>query len=260
MSARLSAAPGPFRPDQVREGDPYELSAGHPVYCLPTGGRGSKAAADGAAILRTDPAVDAAGIETGFVPAPDTLRAPDLSVGNIIDKPGWVPGAPPLAVEYADTGQDETDLAAKIGELMAGGTRHVWVVRMVGPHRVEVHEPGCAVRVMRPGEELLAPGILHNPVPVEALFDWQVGQDVTLRNLLQRKGYPSLDAVLNEGTAAGLRRSLRRVLTARGLAPSEEQSARIEACLDHASLEQWLDRAAIATAVGSVFRDESPVP
>ena len=33
-------APGPFRADQIREGDPYELSNGHPLLCVPTGRRG----------------------------------------------------------------------------------------------------------------------------------------------------------------------------------------------------------------------------
>ena len=45
-----------------------------------------------------------------------------------------------------------------------------------------------------PGEELRAPGILQNPVPVEALYDWEVGREVTLRNLLQRHGYENLEA------------------------------------------------------------------
>lgn len=42
------------------------------------------------------------GIDTGFSPSPDTLRAPDLAVGVIPDESGWVQGAPALAVEYAD--------------------------------------------------------------------------------------------------------------------------------------------------------------
>ncbi len=45
-------------------------------------------------------------------------------------------------VEYADTGQDEADLATKIQELLAAGTRHIWVVRLTGPRRVEIHETG----------------------------------------------------------------------------------------------------------------------
>src|SRR3954447_1794902 len=148
---------GPFRAEQIRPGDPYELSHGHPILCLPTGGRGSKASSVGAGVLASDPAVRDVGFDTGFSPAPDTLRAPDLSVGEIPDEPGWVQGAPSLAVEYADTGQDERDLAAKIQELLAAGTQFVWVVRMNGPRRVEIHAAGKEKRIVRPGDELLAP-------------------------------------------------------------------------------------------------------
>ena len=42
---------GPFRADQLRPGDPYELSHGHPIQCFPTGGRGSKATSVGAGVL-----------------------------------------------------------------------------------------------------------------------------------------------------------------------------------------------------------------
>lgn len=28
---------GPFRADQLKEGDRYELSGGHPIYCAPVG-------------------------------------------------------------------------------------------------------------------------------------------------------------------------------------------------------------------------------
>jgi len=75
-------APGPFRADQIRSGDPYELSDGHPIRCLPTGGRGSRANLIGAAVLDSDPAVESAGVDTGFALSPTTLRAPDVAVGN----------------------------------------------------------------------------------------------------------------------------------------------------------------------------------
>ena len=46
---------------------------------------------------------------------PGTLHAPDVAVGNVADEPGWVTGkAPPLAVEYADTGQDEAELSVLV--------------------------------------------------------------------------------------------------------------------------------------------------
>jgi hypothetical protein len=239
MNRPYPTSPGPFRADQVREGDPYELSNGHPIRCLPSGGRGSEAAATGAAVLKSDPQVEAAGVETGYSPSPEMLRAPDVAVGNVPREPGWVHGAPPLAVEYADTGQNEADLRVKIGELLDAGTRFVWVVRLTGPRRVEVHEPGRQMRVARPGEELLAPGVLRNPVPVEALYDWEVGREVTLRNLLQRHGYDSLEAVRGEGELEALRAATLAVLAARGLAVGDAVSTAIAACRDPALLRRW---------------------
>ncbi len=66
---------GPYEADEIREGDGYELSGGYKIQCLPVGGRGSDAAAIGAAVLKSDPDVDAAGVETGYSPSPETLRA-----------------------------------------------------------------------------------------------------------------------------------------------------------------------------------------
>lgn len=97
---------------------------------------------------------------------PDTLWAPDLAVAEMPDHPGWVQGAPPLAVEYADIGQDEETLAAKIQDLLAAGTLFFWVVRLTDLRRVEVHQPEKAMTIANPGEELRAPGVLANPMPV----------------------------------------------------------------------------------------------
>ncbi|NJL29662.1 MAG: Uma2 family endonuclease [Thermoanaerobaculia bacterium] len=264
---------GPFRADHVRDGDPYEISAGHAIRVMPTGSRGSDAAATAAIVLKSDPAVEQAGVETGYKLASDTLRAPDVAVGNVPLKPGWVTGAPPLAVEYADTGQDEADLKTKIREFFAGGTRFVWVVRLSGPRRVEVYEPGREKRLAHAGDQLEAPGILRNPVPVEALYDWQVGQEVALRNLLQRHGYESLEAVRAEGEATGeakgkaegkaegqleaLRGAILDLFTVRGLAASEEVKATIAACSDVGLLKRWHLRAAIAADAADIYFDDS---
>jgi Uma2 family endonuclease len=243
---------GPFRADQLRSGDPYELSNGHPVHCLPTGGRGSKATSVGDGVLASDPAVQDVGVDTGFSPSPDILRAPDLSVGEIPDQPGWVQGAPPLAVEYADTGQDEADLQIKIRELFAAGTRYVWVVRLTGPRRVEVHQPGQGVRIVNPEEQLMAPGILANPVPVEALYDREAARRVIFRNLLQRQGYASLEDVRAEGEVQSLREAVREVLTARGLAVDDDLGAALARADDPAILKSVLRQAAVATTPGEI--------
>jgi hypothetical protein len=193
-----------------------------------------------------DPAVTQAGVDTGYTPTPTTLRAPDVAVGNVPDIPGWVRGAPELAIEYADVGQDEERLRRKIVDLLDAGTRYLWVVRLAGPRRVEVHEKLRPVRVAWPGELLTAPGVLQNPVRVEALYDRFHAEHATLTNLLQRRGYRSLDAAIAagraEGRLAGTRAALRRVLERRGIALGGVDESRIEACGDPGTLERWLDR------------------
>ncbi|MCC6559183.1 MAG: Uma2 family endonuclease [Polyangiaceae bacterium] len=249
VSEKRVSAPGPFRADQIPEGAPYELSNGHPVLCLPTGRRGGLSNLIGGEVLETDPAVKAAGVDVGFSKDPTHLRAPDVSVGDFANEPGWAPDAPPLAVEYADTGQDESELQRKIEELLAAGTRFVWVVRLVGPRRVEVHEKGRAMRLAQPGEELRAPGILQNAVPVLALFDREAAHEATLRNLLQRRGYDSLDAV----RAAGKRDALLRLLARAGIALTDEERTRIEACEDGSTLDRWVENVLGAKTAADVL-------
>ncbi len=247
-------APGPFRADQLRPRDSYELSKGHPIQCLPTGGRGGRANLVGGSVLDTDPAVQGAAVDAGFSPEPGTLRAPDVSVGNVPDAPGWIRGTPPLAVEYADTGQDEEKLQEKIVDLLEAGTHFVWVVRLVGPRRVEVYEQGASVRVVTPGNRLAAPGILKNSVPVEALYDRDAAHEATLRNLLQRKGFESLEDVTTQGRLLEARAAVSRVLHRRKLPPSPEEQARIDACADLDTLARWIEEASVAGSAADALR------
>ena len=269
-------APGPYRAEDIREGSPYELSNGHRIECMTTGRRGGRANLVGGGALETDPAVISAGVDVGFSRDPNHLRAPDVSVGSFADEPGWDPEAPPLAVEYADTGQDEVELKKKIAELLEAGTRHVWVVRLTGPRRVEVHDKGRKMRLARPGDMLVAPGILQNPVPVLALYDREAAHEATLRNLLQRRGYESLDAVRSEGRTEGRtegktegktegelegrRGALLTFLGARGLAVSAEERARISAERDMIVLDRWIMKAATASTTEVVLGAEEPTP
>jgi Uma2 family endonuclease len=183
---------GPYRAEDIRPGDPYELSNGHRILCMPTGGRGSGPNRLGASVVGWDPAVKEAGVDTGYAPEEGMLRAPDVAVGNVPDEPGWVPGVPELAIEYADVGQKEEELQQKIRDLLGAGTKYLWVVRLTGPRRVEVHEPGKRMRTVSPGKTLSAPGVLKNPVRVEALYDRDEAERATLTNLLQRQGYQDL--------------------------------------------------------------------
>ena len=195
---------GPFRTDQLHSGDPYELSNGHAIRCAPTGGDGTGPNLRGGFVLDSDPAVKSAGVDAGFAFGPYTMRAPAVAVGDFAEKPGWIEGVPPLAVEDASVGQDEQQLREKIDDLLRVGVRDLWVVRLAARRRVEVHERAKPVRIVLPGERLTAPGVLQNPVPVEALYDRDAAHEVALTNLLQRRGYSDLDAVRSEGIAQGI--------------------------------------------------------
>jgi hypothetical protein len=230
---------GPYRAKDVKPGEPYEISDGYRIECMGTGQRGSRSNGSGFMVLDSDPSAPPAGVDAGVSPVPTMLRAPDVSVGGLEDAPGWSNVAPPLAVEYADRGQDEAELQKKIVELIRCGTLFVWVVRLAGPRRVEVYAPGQAVRTVLPGGALTAPGILQNAVPIEALYDREVAHRQTFRNLLQRQGYESLDAVRAEEA----RSALRRVLARRKLTLSPEDEARVDATTDLATIERWHDQA-----------------
>lgn len=249
---------GPFRADQLRDGDRYELSNGHPIYCAPSGREHAGPNLIGAAALETDPDVDWAGVDAGFSPDEGTLRAPDIAIAPPIapkgDERGWIRGAPPLAVEYAGMGQDEEDLQAKIAELLRNGATQVWVVRLLGTRRVEVYRADAPMRLAHPGDSLTAPGLLRNPVPVEALYDREAGHRAVLRNLLQRQGYADLDAVRSEGAEQGVARAIIALLEDRGLAVDAPTRARVKACRDQDQLRRWLLAAAKAEDTGDLFR------
>jgi hypothetical protein len=64
-----------------------------------------------------------------------------------------------------------------------------------------------------------------------------------------------------QGEAAGLKRglsaaraALRRILARRGIALRPEDSARIDACADLATLERWLEEAAVAERAEEALR------
>jgi len=244
---------GPFFIAQVPVGSRYELENGHAFYRAPGSGECSRWTLVCAHVLASDPAVAEAGVDPGYTTSPNDLDAVDVAVGNVPDQPGWIQGVPPLAVEYAGTGQEEDRLQRKIAHLLEQGTRWIWVVRLQGPRRVEVHEKGRTIRILGLGDQLEAPGILKNAVPVEALYDRNAAHEVTLRNLLQRRGYENLDAVRDEGKQEGRATALLALLAARGLDVPQETRQKILECRDRATLDGWIRRAATANLLVEVF-------
>lgn len=241
---------GPFRAEHITEGSHYELSNGHPIHCMAADTRHGIAHVAGALILAAT-ADQPTGIDVG-VEWNDgkNLRAPDVSVGIDLQKPGYTDKAPPLAVEYAAGGQDEAELAAKISELLELGTRAIWVVRLTGPLRVEVHEPGAPVRIVDADGVLTAPDVLDHPVPVRALIDPTAAKEAALHNLLAARGYGSIEAIRAEQT----REILRVQLAARGWELPPPLAARIAACADLATLMRWITQVIRATDLEAALR------
>jgi hypothetical protein len=136
--------------------------------------------------------------------------------------------------------------------------------------------------------ELRAPGVLQNAVPVRALVDREAALEVTLRNLLNRKGYASLEALQAageakgraegkaegraegkaegraegkaegraEGEARGKAESVLAVLLARGVEVPGPVRAQILQCGDMAKLGLWLIRATSATVAAEVLTSD----
>lgn len=212
VSASYRVGLGPYEASMVHDGDYVELSNGYRVQCSPAGGDHGASNLSGGMVLKTDPQVHEAAVDLGIeFNGGKNLRAPDVAVGENLATPGWAQKMPPLCVEYAARGQNEGDLQVKIQELLEQGVKYIWVVRLVGPLRVEVYERGQPMRVVMDGEELRAPGVLKNSYAVRDLVDSQAANETTLRNLLNRKGYPSLDEALARSLKEGMDLGLNEV-------------------------------------------------
>ncbi len=59
--------------------------------------------------------------------------------------------------------------------------------------------------------------------------------------------------LIDEGRLVEARAALRRVLAVRQLTPSQEESTRIEACTDLATLKRWLNQAVTAATVSAAL-------
>lgn len=247
---------GPFRADQIHEGDHYELSEGHAIHCMTARGRHGSAHTAGTLTVATAAlSASQTGIDVGVAwNDGKNLRAPDLSVGREPQGTGWASSPPPLAIEYACTGQDEAELAAKIAALLEFGTRTIWVVRLTGPLRVEIHEPGVPLRVVDADGMLTAPGILANEVSVRALIDPEIAVETALHNILAKKGYRDLEAVREEGRIDQARTILRSLLSSRGWTLPAPLDARISACAELPTLMRWLSQVATASDVEAALR------
>ena len=89
---------------------------------------------------------------------------------------------------------------------------------------------------------------------MRALYERETAHEAVLTNLLQRRGYDSLEAVRAESEARGEARALLTVLEARGVAVSEAERETILNCLDLEQLRVWLQRAVVVDTAVALFQ------
>lgn len=112
---------------------------------------------------------------TGFVLSrdPDTVRAPDiafLAAGREDLGPGYVEGAPDLAVEVLSHDDRPEYVHDKVAEWLEAGARAVWVVDP-GNRTVTGHEPGRKPRRLVEADTLEGGSVLPGfEMPVSAIF------------------------------------------------------------------------------------------
>ena len=116
--------------------------------------------------------------EFGFrlSPDPDTVRAPDVAffrggrVEPIGSHPGYVEGAPDLAVEVVSPNDTAADVREKVADYLSAGTRLVWLVyprvRTVTIYRANGTVEERTVGQSLDGEDVV-PGF---SIPVERIF------------------------------------------------------------------------------------------
>ncbi len=76
---------------------------------------------------------------------------------------------------------------------------------------------------------------------------------MVLRNLLQRRGYASLNDVREEGREEGMVQAILTLLQGRGLAVDANVEDRLRVCHDRETLQAWLLNAARVERADLIF-------
>jgi len=164
------------------DGFRYELIAGELRKMTPAGGQHGRIAMRAGRSLANHVESNGLGAvfaaETGFrlASAPDTVRAPDAAfiakerADQIGEVPGYLPGAPDLAVEVVSPGDTYSEVVEKAFDWLDAGT-HLVVV--VDPRRrnVTLYRSRDDIRILAEGDVLDGGEVVPGwRVPVRDLF------------------------------------------------------------------------------------------
>jgi len=117
--------------------------------------------------------------ETGFRLSrdPDSVRAPDVAfvaqhrIPQTDDRSGYFEGAPDLAVEIVSPNDSYGQLAEKVADYLAAGSRLVWVIDP-STRTVTIHRANGSTVLLRSHETLSGDDVLPGfTTPVAAFFE-----------------------------------------------------------------------------------------
>ena len=131
------------------DGQRYELVRGELITMAPAGGDHGYIALNIGGIVREYVRTHGLGrvyaAETGFrlQRNPDTVRAPDAAfvrAERVRPSPGYIDGAPDLAVEVVSPNDTYTEVSMKVAEWFSAGALLIWIIDPSG-NTVAVHLP-----------------------------------------------------------------------------------------------------------------------
>lgn len=168
---------------------------------------------------------------------------------------GWPEGVYELSeilrvgiVSAAELPRDRSTLLVR---LMAAGPLLSNALTDLAALPRDAHERAVASQILLALRHALAKKARRSPEEQEFIMRIEIDYEEQLFDKGRKEGR-------EEERVLGARRSLRRVLAARGLVPSRAEAARIDACADLATLDRWLDQAAVAETVEEALRQPPP--
>jgi len=156
----------------------------------------------------------------------------------------------------------------KARELTARGVRRVFCILVKQNRVLEWSREADTWRTLLESDRIEDVALVE-PIPVRALLDAGAADELTARALLA-KHHPIVEAARAadradgelrgeaRGEVQGRRAALHALLAARGFEAAPDVAARIAACADARELDTWIARAAVASALTTVFDEATP--
>ncbi len=153
--------------------------------------------------------------------------------------------------------QNERLVTEKAVRMHRRGVRRIFTIWVKGTQKVCEWSPhDQSWRLLSPDARIDDPCLVV-PLPVAALLDATAANEAVV-DAMAASGQPAIRRRDIEAEARGKADAILQILDARGLSPDPLQQATILGCSDIPRLDQWLRKAAIATAADDILDETEP--